>query len=523
MTKHKDLFQVNILNTLVQLSGGNAACAAADPNAAGESVFLPAEQLSASGSASIIQMVCGGEKVPVIALSGTNPGQVVRGSFSGLPADCGGVRIEIAAVNPEDAGTGQEEVYRLRAAQPDNPADVSATTHWTPVRAAAGKAGECRFVELESYYPVNPGMKLEFQIERDLQDPASTYRGVSGIAGVRITPLKKLSAPQTVHDAPGYNSWPMIQAVGSKLICVYSRGTEHTIGEKSRGIYARTSSDGGKTWTPEVLVSNAPDVGEVNIGKGLDSTGAALFMVRCVGTPWRHELFRTADGISFERIAVLRPDPMPMQITDIFHVPGKGLMALWFAGEYTRDGKPHNSWGTLTSKDDGRTWTQLVMETGLTRGDWPTEPSAVYLGNGRILAIARSEALGNDTRRAQYQLESSDYGQTWRRFRTRICDVLESTPTLFYDPVTGLITNYYFHRIRGMLKRRTVSAERICGHPLDWPTCEVIASGSTHGCDAGNVNGTRIGNTHYLIYYSGDSRNTSIVMFQAQAPESGGE
>ena len=81
MTKHKDLFQVNILNTLVQLSGGNAACAAADPNAAGESVFLPAEQLSASGSASIIQMVCGGEKVPVIALSGTNPGQVVRGSF----------------------------------------------------------------------------------------------------------------------------------------------------------------------------------------------------------------------------------------------------------------------------------------------------------------------------------------------------------------------------------------------------------------------------------------------------------
>mgnify|MGYP006935593710 CR=1 FL=1 len=62
MTKHKDLFQVNILNTLVQLSGGNAACAAADPNAAGESVFLPAEQLSASGSASIIQMVCGGEK-----------------------------------------------------------------------------------------------------------------------------------------------------------------------------------------------------------------------------------------------------------------------------------------------------------------------------------------------------------------------------------------------------------------------------------------------------------------------------
>jgi hypothetical protein len=46
-----------------------------------------------------------------------------------------------------------------------------------------------------------------------------------------------------VQDVSGYNSWPMIQAIGEKLVCVYSRGTGHTIGEDSRAVYARTSTD----------------------------------------------------------------------------------------------------------------------------------------------------------------------------------------------------------------------------------------------------------------------------------------
>ena len=34
-----------------------------------------------------------------------------------------------------------------------------------------------------------------------------------------------------VENAPGYNAWPMIQAVDGKLICTYSRGSGHSIGE----------------------------------------------------------------------------------------------------------------------------------------------------------------------------------------------------------------------------------------------------------------------------------------------------
>ena len=32
-----------------------------------------------------------------------------------------------------------------------------------------------------------------------------------------------------VQDAPGYNSWPMVEAVGGKIVCAYSKGSAHTI------------------------------------------------------------------------------------------------------------------------------------------------------------------------------------------------------------------------------------------------------------------------------------------------------
>lgn len=71
-----------------------------------------------------------------------------------------------------------------------------------------------------------------------------------------------------------------------------------------------------------------------------------------------HVLYKTTDGVLFDSIASLRPDPMPIQISDVFSVPKVGLMALWFAGSY-KEGYDH-SWGTLTSSDNGHSWTQHV-------------------------------------------------------------------------------------------------------------------------------------------------------------------
>ena len=52
-----------------------------------------------------------------------------------------------------------------------------------------------------------------------------------------VSPRAHLSV---VQDVDGYNSWPMIQVTGGRLVCAYGRGKGHSV-EGSRGAYARTS------------------------------------------------------------------------------------------------------------------------------------------------------------------------------------------------------------------------------------------------------------------------------------------
>ena len=319
-----------------------------------------------------------------------------------------------------------------------------------------------------------------------------------------------------VQPAFGYNSWPMIQAVGGKVVCAYSKGTAHNIGEGPRGVYAKTSVDGGKTWGEEVCVANDPSVGEVTIGKGLDNNGAMLLWVRRWGRTKGHDLYRTTDGKTFERISSPKFSPMPMQVTDVFKVPGVGLMSLWFSGKYAKEEDEHY-WGTLTSADNGRTWKQRTIGDNVAKRDWPTEQSAVCLGDGRILAIARSE--GGD--KPQFQLTSTDGGATWRCCRTNIRDVFMSTPSLIYDPDTGLVANYYYHRGANLLKRRVVDAKAIFDHPGEWPEPEVLAEGGERGAaHAGNVNAVRIGNRDLLALYSGTKQNCIVFVVTVPKPTS---
>ncbi len=325
----------------------------------------------------------------------------------------------------------------------------------------------------------------------------------------------------TVQDVPGYNSWPMIQSLSSRLVCVYSRGREHLIDEPCRGVYARCSDDGGRTWQTESLVCNSGDFGEVTTGKGQDSTGAALFWVRCCKA-WsfpgemHHALYRTADGVHFEKIAVPTLNPVPIQISDIFHLPDVGEMAaLWFAGAY-RGGKD-NSWGMLVSKDDGRTWEQRVIEDHLPKDMWPTEQSAVYLGNGRLLAIARRETVQDEApeNKVQFQLESTDHGRTWTKHLTNIRDILESTPSLILSP-DGRICNYYYQRAAGLLKRRTAAVETVWNNAGAWPEPEILAHASKESCHAGNVNAIAWQNCHMAAFYSGNEFDTAVKVLAAE-------
>lgn len=316
-----------------------------------------------------------------------------------------------------------------------------------------------------------------------------------------------------VCEARAYNSWPMIQAVGGRLCCAYSRGSAHTISEGKRGVWAKVSADGGKTWSEEMPVADDPRWGEVTIGKGLDATGAMLLWVRCWGEGAHHDLYRSADGVSFEKIATPAFNPLPMQITDIIRVPKVGLMCLWFSAAYREE--QDKAWGTLVSPDEGRTWTQRTIESGLKREDWPTEPSGVWLGNGRILVVARSEG----TTKHQFQLISSDSGKTWEKFRTNISDVKESTPSLVYDEKTGTLYNYYYQRGARQLKRRLAKADFIFGHPTEWPEPEVLFEGrEQRDYDAGNVNVTVLAGRHYAATYTGSMTDTAVLVVPA-SPE----
>ena len=323
-----------------------------------------------------------------------------------------------------------------------------------------------------------------------------------------------VSKPVVVQEADTYNSWPMVQALGNRLVCAYSRGSAHSIDEGKRGVFVRHSDDGGRTWSDAAKVVDDLKEGEVTIGKGLDEAGAMLLWVRC-WDKWgsanlHHDLYRSADGVSFERIVELRLDPNPMQITDIVRVPGVGLMSLWFAGLYKDDGTC--AWGTLVSTDNGRTWRQTTVERGLHLKDWPTEPSLVSLGGGRLLVVARTEKSGG----ALFQLVSSDNGRTWKKLRTNVADVWKSTPSLVLDEVTGVLSLYYYHRGAKKLKRRTTGVAQVFADPRCWSDPEILFTGEEERPhDAGNVNVTVLNGTHYAAFYTGSSKRTAVMVLPA--------
>ena len=510
---HRPIFSLAILASTFACLGAEYA-----------PIYLNANSMSiATGKPSLVLMSSGSTHIPVWSMSGGTDGQSVCGVVSGLPHDCGGVKVEITVTSTDESTSPAfEDVYRVHLSQMVAGAPFTARhLQGDPVRAALPAAPlHSRTIVLESYYEVVPGVPLTVRIQREPADPADTFIKPTGLAMVTVTPVKAPAEPRVVQEAKGYNSWPMLQALGNKLVCVYTRGSGHTIHEDARATYARTSTDGGKTWTAETLVANSPGYGDVPVGKGLDSTGAMLLWVRRVGGEWHQDLYRTTDGVKFTLISTPKLDVRPVQITDVFAVPTVGLMALWFAGSYGDDST--NSWGMVTSKDDGKTWTQTPVETGLPKAQWPTEPAAVYLGDGKLLAIARTEMGGPGTVRSQFQMISTDYGKTWTRAQTNISDVAASTPSLILDAKTGLLSLYYYQRGRaGILRRRVVEPGSVFEHPLLWPVSEAVATGSQIAYDAGNVNTTVIGDTHYLSFYSGKAPDTAVLVSVLPAPEGG--
>jgi len=316
-----------------------------------------------------------------------------------------------------------------------------------------------------------------------------------------------------VEDRAGYNAWPVITTLGEKLVISYSRGKAHDGTEGCRDAIVRTSSDGARSWTEERVFAGLPDVCEGAEGSGHDTRGNVLFWLRCWSRPRvTHELYRSADAIHFERIAVPRLDPFPVQVMDVVPVSGLGLVSLWFAGDY--ESERGHSWGYLLSQDDGLSWRQVTVERDLAKPDWPTEQSLVWLGGTRLFAIARVEALSGGAQACLLQLSSDDLGKTWRHSRTAITDVLQSTPALLFDKASESLTLYYFQRGAGLMKKRTAAVSAALADPMKaWSPAEVVAYGrKIRPFDSGNVKAVRHKGSDYLAYYAGDERNVSVLV-----------
>lgn len=440
----------------------------------------------------------------------------VRYKSEPMPDGYMGVKVEIKVKQTQVTNAKTEHVFRTQLYQiePNTQKQINQLKA-NPIRTFSGTAEQT--IELESCYQAQKGLPIYVQVERLNSDIASTDKSAIEVVETTLHLVENRPTPIVVENKKGYNSWPMIQAWKGKLFYLYTRGSGHTISEGSRDTFLKVSADNGKTWSDEIPFATDQNAGEVPIGKGLDENGNILFWVRALSRTKmsEHKLYMSEDGINFKVIASPKFKPFPMQITDVFKVEKVGLMALWFATDYKTD---NNSWGTLVSKDNGKTWTQTIIESKIDKKNHHTEPSAVYLGDGKILAISRVQNNLDSTEKAQFQLISRDYGKTWQRNITNIGDVLISTPSLVYDAETGLVSNYYYQRGRGMLKRRVANAQEIFDNPLNWGTPEIVAFASAVGYDAGNVNATKIGNTHYLAYYSGDRKQAEVVLSTAPAP-----
>lgn len=318
------------------------------------------------------------------------------------------------------------------------------------------------------------------------------------IIAIGIDNVKNKGFHVTTDD--GYNAFPFIGTVNNKLVCVYSIGKSHT-DNTNVDIFAKTSPN-GVIWSKAKKIISTENVRDTITGLGHDSLGVIYFWNR-KGTPVNadcsFDLYKTSDGINFTKKSSPVFDIKPSHIGGALHIPTVGVISFYNTYRENR-----NSYGYVFTKDGGETWSQVEIANPSTQSDTPTEISGTYIGDGKILALGRSEDSA-----AMFQIQSSDFGKTWETKITNITDVYLSTPTLIYDD-DGYITVYYYNRADGKLKKRKAIASTVFESATSWGEPSNIASGSV-GQDAGNANSVKFNNNIIVVYYSGTDTETSVI------------
>ena len=333
-------------------------------------------------------------------------------------------------------------------------------------------------------------------------DMAGQFSNIIQVIGFNSFVGKKLEIAKPYR----YSSWPMLGLTNERLVCVYTIGSDHTVGIDD-AIYTRIS-DNGVVWSAKKCVSDIQSSRDIATGKGNDSNGNMLLLNR-VGDAYSqysyYDVYKTSDGISFNKISTFSLGDKGGHLGDIISVPNVGLVAFFNSYGETRD------WGMMVSGDDGVTWTKKNIQTGISKYACPTEISGAYLGDGKLIAIGRLDETDSEHTK-MYQMESSDSGENWTIYETNIAEY-RNTPTIVYEPVSDKLYLYIYNRANGELEKWSKTSSVIFGNPTNWGEPIILTQNGGTGIDAGNANAISKDGYNYIAFYSGNSISTGIYLY----------
>lgn len=465
----------------------------------------PGSMDSASGSPTEANVSAGSTFVPAWQMPKAAASSVV-GVVTGLPSQCVGVQIDATLLGSSDA-SASTAILRIVGTSLVS-GSIWSTLQWSDnvvlCNSLPSANGMAKFQRLETFLPVDdPTVPLAIRVIREVTDGLDTWGGNINLGAIRVTPVVAPPTPETVSAASGYKSWPFLLQVGGKLTVIYSVGTQHGQPDTGRRIVSRSLESDG-TWSAEATILDTPGSDDRAVGKGYDASGNPLIWVNVGGT---HYLYRYSGGSwSLHSSPSSGWGTTPIQVTDVLVLPSS-LMSFWHSG--TTDG--NCAYGKVESTDGGATWTQTVIASGLTVSAAPTEISGVYVGSDTILALGRCETGDVTSGSGMHQIHSTDGGSSWSKNRSNVFDHYKSTPTLVWDGTS--VHAYYYRRLWGDLRRRTVTPATVIAAPRAWPVSSVIAvGGSRLQQDAGNPNALIVDAAHKVAYYSGTATDTAIML-----------
>lgn len=311
--------------------------------------------------------------------------------------------------------------------------------------------------------------------------------------------------PAGVSTGDSYESWPVVAAASNgDLIVAYGDGSQHAL-ETARQVKVQRSTDDGATWgAASTLVNTAADDAIFSIG--VDSLGDLVAFVRHItgAGVYSHKLYAsTDDGATWAERDAPTLSPMPVVIGPIASVAGVGLMAWWHAGPESGEGV--RSYGIVTSADDGATWSQTTIATGVAEVDWVVEGRLVDLGGGTIVGVGRTEVANEPL----FQMTSTDSGATWAIADTNIHDQYRTPAALVLHGTR--LDLYFWDRNNGMLRYRSATAATVLADPSAWSSPSLnLASGTQAVADNGYPHAVGVGSSNVVVWYTGSSTTTQI-------------